>query len=83
MRTRTHTYVRNVWGPWLLYDNEHDPYQLENQIDRPEVAAIQADLDEELQARLSAMGDEFLPGTLYLEKWGYEVDVEGAVPYTD
>lgn len=30
VRTLQHTYVRNIWGKWLLYDNEVDPYQQNN-----------------------------------------------------
>ena len=26
-------------------------------------------------------GDQFLPGSAYLKKWGYEVDETGTVPY--
>ena len=33
VRTAQHTYCRNIWGKWLLYDNEVDPYQLDNLID--------------------------------------------------
>jgi len=40
VRTKRHTYVRRVSGPWLLYDNEADPYQQENLINRPEQAAL-------------------------------------------
>lgn len=30
VRTMQHTYVRNIWGQWLLYDNINDPYQQTN-----------------------------------------------------
>ena len=30
VRTIRYTYVRNIWGKWLLYDNEVDPYQQKN-----------------------------------------------------
>ena len=29
------------------------------------------------------MDDEFLPSVEYLEKWGYEVDEQGSVSYTN
>ena len=76
LRTPTHTYVRSG-SPWLLYDSRRDPYQLDNLINRSEVASLQADLEEKLQARLDAMDDEFLTGTSYIEKWGYQVDDKG------
>jgi len=82
LRTRRYTYVRSLEGPWLLYDNAADPYQLENLVDRPELAAARAGLDAWLQRRLDAMGDAFLPGMEYIRQWGYTVDERGKVPYT-
>ena len=82
IRTRRYTYVRSLDGPWLLYDNETDPYQLDNLIDKSEHSHIQAELETILQAKLKARNDEFLPGAAYLERWGYEVDETGTVPYT-
>jgi arylsulfatase A-like enzyme len=70
LRTRRHTYVRSLEGPWLLYDNEADPFQKENLIDRPEHADLQNRMEEKLQARLREQGDAFLPGQVYLEKAG-------------
>ena len=81
LRTRTHTYARDLNGPWLLYDNEADPFQLENLVDRPEVASLQAELESQLQLRLDERGDEFLPGETYVENWGYPLDETGTVPF--
>jgi arylsulfatase A-like enzyme len=82
VRTRRYTFVRDLGGPWLLYDNEKDPYQMTNLVNRPEHAAIQKELDGLLAKKLEATRDEFLPGPKYLEKWGYKVDPTGSVPYT-
>ena len=81
IRTARHTYCRTLDGPWLLYDNEADPYQLENLVDRPEVAARQRDLDALLHRELDAIGDDFLPGMSYLNRWGYPLDDSGTVPF--
>ena len=81
LRTRTHTYARDLNGPWLLYDNEADPFQLENLVDRHEVASLQAELESQLQLRLDERGDEFLPGEKYVEHWGYPLDETGTVPF--
>jgi arylsulfatase A-like enzyme len=81
IRTRRYTYVRSLDGPWLLLDNQTDPYQLENLVDRPQYAELQAELDAILQQKLRQSGDEFLPGRVYIEKWGYRVDKKGTVPY--
>ncbi len=80
LRTQRYTYVRDLNGPWLLYDNDKDPYQLENLIGKRR--KLQAELDHDLEIRLAALGDDFLPGTDYLKRWGYEVDETGTVPYT-
>ena len=81
LRTRRHTYVRDMHGPWLLYDNERDPFQLKNLVNRPEELSLQAALDAQLQRKLDERGDEFLPGMAYIEKWGYPLDETGTVPY--
>jgi len=83
LRTRQHTYVRDLAGPWLLYDNLADPYQLDNLVNRPEAADVQAGLDAQLDARLARAADEFLPGDEYIRRWGYKVDETGTVPYTN
>ncbi len=83
LRTARYTYVRSLDGPWLLYDNDADPYQLHNLVDLPDYAAIQAELEMHLQEKLRARGDDFLPGMEYIAAWGYPVDETGTVPYTD
>jgi len=81
LRTDRYTYVRDLDGPWLLFDNKTDPYQLENLVDRPEHAELQAELDAWLDRRLEANGDTFEPAEVYIERWGYKVDETGTVPY--
>jgi arylsulfatase A-like enzyme len=74
IRTRRYTYVRDLDGPWLLYDNQLDPYQQDNLVNHPEHAALQTELEDRLQRVLAQRGDEFLPGEEYVRRWGYEVD---------
>ncbi len=83
VRTRRYTYVRDLKGPWLLYDNERDPYQLHNLCNHPEHAALQASLEALLAKRLKETNDEFLSGPDYIKKWGYEVNDSGTVRYTN
>lgn len=71
IRTPRYTYVRDLQGPWLLYDNQKDPYQLVNLCNLSEHAALQAQLDQLLQARLEATQDEFLPAQAYMDQWHY------------
>jgi arylsulfatase A-like enzyme len=81
IRTRRHTYVRDLNGPWLLYDNKADPYQMRNLVEDRASAEVREELDRRLAEKLDKLGDRFLPGSSYIEKWGYEVDEFGTVPY--
>jgi len=72
LRTQRYTYVRSIHGPWLLYDNQADPYQMRNLCGRPEHAALQKKLDRMLEARLQRLKDDFLPGQRYLERAGLQ-----------
>jgi arylsulfatase A-like enzyme len=79
VRTLSHTYVRDLNGPWLLFDNGCDPWQLDNLVARPEHGQLQSKLDRLLRRKLAERGDRFLPGSAYLERWGYEVDERGCI----
>lgn len=70
IRTERYTYVRSIHGPWLLYDNETDPYQMHNLVGKPEVKALQAKLDSELNVELKHRGDAFLPASEYIRRAG-------------
>ncbi|MDB6174943.1 MAG: arylsulfatase [Chthoniobacteraceae bacterium] len=82
LRTSRYTYVRDLNGPWLLFDNDADPYQQNNLVNQSAQATLQAGLENHLARRLKANGDAFLPGTDYIHARGYEVDVNGTLPYT-
>ncbi len=79
--TGRYTYVESLEGPWLLYDNQTDPYQLENRVNQPATAALQAQLHADLHALLQTRGDDFRPGQDYVAQWGYTIDETGTVPY--
>lgn len=81
IRTRRHTYVRDLDGPWLLFDNKKDPNQQTNLVDSPESAPVLKKLDAMLTVKLKDRGDEFLPGDEYIQQWGYQVDDKGTIPY--
>ncbi len=80
IRTSRYTYCRALDGPWLLYDNEADPFQLANLVDSADYAEIQAELEALLQRELDAIGDDFREGMAYINKWGYPLDDTGTVP---
>jgi arylsulfatase A-like enzyme len=70
LRSERFTYVRSIHGPWLLYDNQQDPYQMHNLCGKPEGARIQAGMDRQLDRRLRELKDEFLPAKEYIERAG-------------
>jgi arylsulfatase A-like enzyme len=70
LRTARHTYVRSIRGPWLLYDNARDPYQMHNLVGRPEHKDLQSMLDRALDIRLREVNDEFLPAAEYVRRAG-------------
>jgi len=81
IRTKRYTYVRDLEGAWLLYDNDKDPYQLKNLVKSPEAAGLMKNLEARLSAKLKEVGDQFLPGPSYINQWGYKVDKSETVPY--
>jgi arylsulfatase A-like enzyme len=82
IRTKRFTYVRDLQGPWLLYDNEKDPLQRENVVGTAGYAAEQARLDLELKRKLALARDEFRPAADYIATWGYKINATGTMPYT-
>ena len=81
LRTDRYTYVRGLDGPWLLFDDRKDPYQMDNLVAKPESSALCQELDARLQAQLKKIGDDFQPGRYYLDRWGYKVTPGSSVPY--
>ncbi|MDX9975430.1 MAG: sulfatase [FCB group bacterium] len=83
IRTKRYTYVRDLNGPWLLFDNKKDPHQLENLCGKSEVRDLQAKLEKKLQEKLKERHDDFLPAEEYVKMWGYAVDETGTVRYSN
>ena len=83
IRTRRYTYVKDLEGPWLFFDNEKDPYQMNNLVDNTDFADIRKKLDALLAKMLKERKDQFLTGPEYIEKWGYTVNARGTVNYTN
>ncbi len=80
LRTVRYTYVRTLDGPWLLYDNLKDPYQLNNLVNDPTSAEFRLQLDQQLQQLLDDRDHEFLEGSAYISRWNYQVDATGTIP---
>ncbi len=83
VRTKRYTYVRDLNGPWLLYDNQVDPYQMSNRVNHPDYADIQAGLEEQLIQLLCETGDTFQTRPQLIARCGYKVDSSGTVAYNN
>ena len=81
IRTSRYTYVRDLKGPWLLYDDEADPFQMNNLAGKPESVAVQKELDARLRAELTKRGDEFRDAQYYIDLWGYKVKAGDSIGY--
>ncbi len=81
LRTGQYTYVRGLQGPWMLFDDQHDPYQMNNLVEDRVHATLVQELDDRLQQQLKRIGDEFRPAAAHIEEWGYEIGPHGSVPY--
>lgn len=71
VRTTRYTYAEQPGRtPWLLYDNELDPFQMENSIGSLAYREVEAALRKEMEKWLSATKDPFLPGLEMLAHLG-------------
>jgi arylsulfatase A-like enzyme len=76
--TRTHTYAASPEGPWVLYDDRADPFQMENLVESPDAQHLVAELDALTREWLDRTGDDFPPAPeiarRYIEnpnQWNY------------
>lgn len=82
VRTLRYTFARDLEGPWLLFDNHEDPYQLHNLVGESEHQELVDKLDDLLSQKLKAYKDEFLPGLSYVKQYRYpELNEWETVPY--
>ena len=83
IRTERYTYARDRKGPWLLYDDQQDPYQMNNLVDQKTHAELQSELDGMLLQKRQATNDEFLPADEYMKEWNYHYDFEDSLRPSD
>ena len=69
-------------GPWLMYDNKKDPYQINNLILQIGNDGVKAELKEKLKGELQKANDEFLPEQDYLERFGVYITKGGYPPFS-
>ena len=79
IRTERYTYVKDLVGPWLLYDNQIDPYQQTNLVNLPQYKNLRNSMEKILLAKLKQTKDEFLPADYYMTKWDYLYDNKDSI----
>lgn len=81
IRTKRYTFVRDLNGPWLLFDNLTDPYQLENMVNKSGFADVQHRLDLALARILKEQKDDFEKPEKLRKRWNYKIDDMEQIPY--
>ena len=82
IRTARYTYARSPEGPYMLFDDQQDPWQMKNLADKPEVSEIQQELDNQLNRELLRIHDEnFKTRDFYLKKWGLELNKDHIIEF--
>lgn len=74
VRTERYTYARDLKGPWMLFDNEVDPYQENNLVEQEAYSDIRSRLDGLLTEQLKKTNDLFLPADDVMKEWNYHYD---------
>ena len=81
--THRYAYVKNLSGPWFLFDNQQDPLQMDNLANRPGYKKLQKEMEATLQKELKKIGDKFRPRQYYIDKWGYKLAKGGEIDYSE
>ena len=78
--TEKYTFARFKDKNWVLYNDESDPYQLDNLVDNPEYKNLTCELDETLDQWLGKLDDPFDTSAKVAQKY-YKESVDGVMPY--
>jgi arylsulfatase A-like enzyme len=82
IRTVRYTYARTPEGPFMLFDDVLDPWQMNNLADKPEMAELQQELDNRLNSELLKIHDEnFKTRDYYLKKFGLGLNKDHIIEY--
>jgi len=79
--TDRYSYVKSLEGPWLLYDHQKDPLELNNLAGKTGFEDLQEEMEKKLQRELEKVGDPFLPRQYYIDLWAYRLGEGGYIPY--
>jgi arylsulfatase A-like enzyme len=80
--TSRYAYIKTLDGPFRLFDNIEDPYQMNNLVNQPEYVELQQRMEQKLQEELEKVGDDFKPRQYYLDKWNYKLTKGGYINYS-
>ena len=72
VRTKRYTYARSLKGAWVLFDNQEDPYQMNNLANQADFEELQKELDELLSLKLKERNDKFLSGDEYMKIYDHK-----------
>ena len=81
IRTSSHTFIRNLDGSLLLFNDRKDPFQLVNLASNPESAPLLLELSGRLDEVLKRTGDGFLPPETILQQWGLDIKPNQSASY--
>ena len=59
VRTARYTYARFRDRPWVLYDLQRDPFELDNLVERPQYRKLMAGLDKQILDLMEKTGDHW------------------------
>jgi arylsulfatase A-like enzyme len=78
--TSTHTYVETHRGPWLMFDDKNDPFQMHNLLESEGDSPTREDLAGELHDWLERTNDGFESAESIVERFCPEHDDRGIIP---
>jgi len=71
VRTQRYMYARYQSQPWVFYDLERDPYELNNLVSDPAAGALMEEMDRKLNAWMERTGDS------WTFNWSHAVEDKG------
>ena len=67
VRSRTHTYAKNINGAEMLFNNVADPYQMDSLVTDPASRQLLNMMRQRLEQLLAEADDALVPGTHYAD----------------